>query len=439
MQATPSPPGLLIIVAHTNTRKKQSSPGLSMNLEVVTIGTELLLGFTIDTNGAEIAQALADIGVRVTRRTSVADRADEIRDAVAVALKRTGGVITTGGLGPTRDDITKKCVADLFGLPLDFQETIWQDLVSRYSRFGRVPSESNRSQAEVPRGATVLPNSRGSAPGLWIDGPAGLVIMLPGVPSEMRGLLMEEVAPRLAKRASGTVIRSRTVRTTGIPESSLAEQLENIEESIAPLGLAYLPGLDGVDLRLTAWDLGPDEADERLKQGVELLVKRAGDYIYGEGNVDLAALVLEQARHRGSRLAVAESCTGGLVGTRLTSIPGSSDVFVGGVIAYEDEVKIRELGIKPADLKANGAVSDVVVRAMAEGVGDRFNADLTIAVTGIAGPSGGTAEKPVGLVYFGTGVGQEIVSRKYVFPGPRENVRARAAQAVLFQLYQRLK
>src|SRR5918995_6313569 len=215
-----------------------------MNIELVTIGTELLLGLTVDTNGAEIARVLAALGVRVTRRTSVADRGDEIRDAVAEALQRTGAVLTTGGLGPTRDDITKKVVADLFGAPLEFDEAVWTTLLARFARLDRTPAASNRSQAEVPKGATVLQNRWGTAPGLWLEGPPGLAIMLPGVPHEIRRLLENEVVPRLAQRARGLVIRSLVVRTTGVPESSLAERLGEIERDIAPLSLAYLPGVE---------------------------------------------------------------------------------------------------------------------------------------------------------------------------------------------------
>jgi nicotinamide-nucleotide amidase len=409
-----------------------------MNIEIITIGTELLLGFTLDTNGIELGQALAAIGVRVVRRTSVADDAAAIREAVAGALSRTGAVITTGGLGPTRDDITKRCIAELFGVPLEFQESIWRELLDRFSKYGRIPSESNRTQAEVPRGGSVLPNPLGTAPGLWLEGAPGLVIMLPGVPSEMRGLLSNQVVPRLKARADGRVIRSLTLRTTTIPESSLAERLGNIEESIAPLSLAYLPGLEGVDLRITAWDLEPEEAEARLAGARRFITERAGEYVYGDHEVDLAALVLERSRAAGRRIAVAESCTGGLVGQRLTAIPGSSEVFVGGVIAYENDVKVRDLGVASQLIEKHGAVSQAVVEAMARGVAGRFLTDLSMAITGIAGPGGATADKPVGLVWFATLVNGTVESHQYVFPGPRENVRARAAQAVLFQLYRRL-
>ncbi|MFL5511043.1 MAG: competence/damage-inducible protein A [Gemmatimonadales bacterium] len=235
-----------------------------MNIELVTIGTELLLGFTVDTNGAEIARSLADNGVQVFRRVSVADNPDAIRAAVADALQRTGAVLTTGGLGPTRDDMSKKVVAELYQAPLEFDEIVWASLLERFARLQRQPVQSNRSQAEVPRGAVVLRNRWGTAPGLWLEGSPGLTIMLPGVPQEMRNLLQHEVVPRLRARASGVIIRSRQLRTSGIPESTLAERLGDVEEQIAPVTLAYLPGYEGVDLRLTAWNLQPEEADRRL-------------------------------------------------------------------------------------------------------------------------------------------------------------------------------
>ncbi|HEV8123100.1 MAG TPA: competence/damage-inducible protein A [Gemmatimonadales bacterium] len=410
-----------------------------MDIEILTIGTELLLGFTIDTNGAEIAQAVAAIGGRVVRRTSVGDEPGAIEAGLNEALARTGLVITTGGLGPTRDDISKDVVAQLFEAPLEFQEEIWRRLVQRFERMGRKAPESNRSQAFVPRGATVLNNQWGTAPGLWLEGPRGTAILLPGVPSEMRQLLKHEVIPRLTARASGTVVRSATIRTTGIAESALAQRLGNIEAELAPLSLAYLPSLPGVDLRLTAWNLPPDEADRRLSDGSRRLRELAGEFVYGKGDEDLAALVLDRARSRKLKLAVAESCTGGLVGGRITAIPGSSDVFLGGIIAYEDQVKLRDLAVPAASIATHGAVSEEVARAMAAGVARQFGAELAIAVTGIAGPDGGSETKPVGLVWMATSVDGAVESFHYVFPGTREEVRARASQWVLFQLLKRIR
>ena len=409
-----------------------------MNLELVTVGTELLLGFTLDSNGAEIARRLAAAGIRVVRRTAVGDRADEIRDGVAQALSRTGAVLTTGGLGPTRDDITKLTVAELYGAPLDFDESVWSDLLARFARLGRAPVASNRTQAQVPRGAVVLRNRWGTAPGLWLEGAPGLTVMLPGVPQEMRMLLEHEVMPRLAARAGASVIRSRTVRTTGIPESTLAERMGEIESEVAPLTLAYLPGLDGVDLRLTAWQLPEDEAERRLAAAAATLSARGGNHVYGEGETDLAAVVLERARRAGWTLGAAESCTGGLVGTRLTEIPGSSDVFMGSAVCYANRLKTELVGVPPALIEAYGAVSEPVARAMAEGACRRLSVDLAVAVTGIAGPGGGTAEKPVGTVWYAAADRNGTIARTSVVLGTRREIRARAAQAALNLLRSRL-
>ncbi|HXE57463.1 MAG TPA: competence/damage-inducible protein A [Gemmatimonadales bacterium] len=410
-----------------------------MDLELITVGTELLLGHTVDTNGAELGRALAAAGIRVVRRTSIPDEEAAIRDAVAEALRRSGAVLTTGGLGPTRDDVTKKVVAELFGAPLQFDEAIWERLLERFRRLGRPPAPSNRSQAEVPRGATVLPNRWGTAPGLWLEGAPGLAILLPGVPTEMRNLLHHEVLPRLAARGGGRVVRSRVVRTTGIAESALAERLAGVEPLVAPLSLAYLPGLAGVDLRLTAWRLPPDEAERRLDAAAALLRERGGEFVYGADDDDLAALVLAEARRRGWKLAVAESCTGGLLGGRITAVPGSSDVFVGGVIAYDNRVKLDELEVGAAVLAAHGAVSEPVALAMARGVARRYRTELALAITGVAGPAGGTPEKPVGTVWYAAAMEDTAVARRYVFPGTRDEVRARAAQAALFLLYRLLR
>jgi len=301
-----------------------------VKLEIVTIGTELLLGYTVDSNAAELGRALAAAGAEITRRVTVADRPDAIRAAVAEALERTGFVVTTGGLGPTRDDMTKTVVAELFGKPLVLDEGLLAGITARFQRLGRPMPAVNRTQADVPEGATILPNPRGTAPGLWIEDARGRVaVLLPGVPREMRGLLVEEVLPRLVRRdspgARPRVVLSRTVRTTGVPESALAERLGAIETEIAPLTLAYLPSTDGVDLRLTAWSLEQGDAETRLATAAGRLQQLAGEHWYGDDGADLAAVVLEALRRKRQRLGVAESCTGGMVAERITNIPGASD------------------------------------------------------------------------------------------------------------------
>ncbi len=352
----------------------------------------------------------------------------------------TGAVITTGGLGPTRDDITKKIVADLFGAPLEFDETIWASLLARFARAGRTPVQSNRSQAEVPRGATILPNRWGTAPGTVArrgtrarDSPAGRPVR---DANAARASGRSPVRPTRGRRHHP--LRGRA-HHAAIPESTLAERIGEIEQDVAPLSLAYLPGLDGVDLRLTAWSLPSDEADRRLRAGAPLLHERAGDFAYGEGDDDLAALVLDAARATGVRIGAAESCTGGLVGERLTEIPGSSDVFMGAVVCYDNALKISLLGVPAALIEAEGAVSEGVARAMAEGARRALAVDLSVAVTGIAGPGGGTETKPVGTVWLAMSHGGETVARRSLFLGNRHDIRQRAAQAALFMMLKRLR
>lgn len=408
-----------------------------MRVEVVTIGTELLLGYTVDTNGAELGRALAAAGVEVVRRTAVADRPEAIRAAVAEALERTGFVLTTGGLGPTRDDMTKAVVAELFGRRLVLDPELVAGLEARFRRLGRPMPAINRTQAEVPEGASVLPNPRGTAPGLWLeDGTGRVAVLLPGVPHEMRGLLAEQVLPRLVARAGAgpggaRVVRSRAVRTTGVPESVLAERVGPIESELAPLTLAYLPSPDGVDLRVTAWGLEAEEAERRLAAAVARLRAAVGSDCYGDDDADLAAIVLERLRRERRRLGVAESCTGGMLSARITAIPGSSEVFVGGVVAYADAVKTAALQVPLEVLQAHGAVSEATVVAMAEGAQRVFAADCAMAVTGIAGPGGGSPEKPVGTVWLAARVHATTRAVRRLFPGDRDAIRRRAAQAAL--------
>jgi len=404
-----------------------------VNVEVLTIGTELLLGYTVDTNAAELGRALAAAGAEIVRRTTVADRPEAIRASVAEALNRTGFVITTGGLGPTRDDMTKTVVAELFGRRLVLDERLLASIQARFDRMGRPMPAVNRTQAEVPEGAVILSNPRGTAPGLWVEDARGVVVLLPGVPREMRGLLVDEVLPRIVTRQGSAhrVVRSRTLRTTGVSESALAERIGPIELEIAPLTLAYLPSVDGVDLRVTAWGLEPTDAEARLGVVVERLKAAVGEHTYGEDDADLAAVLLEALRRQRHRLGVAESCTGGMIGERITNVPGASDTFIGGVVAYADVIKTAALKVPLETLEAYGAVSEETVRAMAEGAQRLFSADCTIAVTGIAGPGGGTPEKPVGTVWLAARVHTSTRALRRVLPGDRDDVRRRAAQAGL--------
>ncbi len=412
-----------------------------MRVELVTIGDELLLGFTVDTNAAYLARHLAAIGVSIPRRTTAGDEPDAIAAAVRDALDRTGAVITTGGLGPTSDDRTKEAIAAIFGRPMRLDEEILARLTERWAaRFAAPLPAPNRQQAMIPEGATILVNRHGSAPGIWLEDERGRwVAMLPGVPREMRGMLDDALIPVLRPRIDGdTVVRSTTVRTTGIAESKLAEMLGPIAHGVGGLPLAYLPGPDGVDLRLTAIGLSAADADHALAAGGAALRACAGRYAYGGDRDDLAAVVLELCRERSLTIAVGESCTGGMLGSRLTAIPGSSDVVLGGVIAYANDVKTKELGVEPGLIARDGAVSETVARAMAEGARDRIGASIGIGVTGISGPGGATPDKPVGTTCIAVAGPWPTESRRSHFFGDRDENRYRATQAALDMIRRQL-
>lgn len=411
------------------------------SLELITIGDELLLGFTIDTNAAHLARTLAAIGMHIDRRTTVGDEPDQIARAVGDALDRTGAVITTGGLGPTSDDLTKQSIAVLFGrgMHVDEEHLAWME--DRWlERFNRPLPATNRNQAMIPDGATKLKNNHGSAPGIWLEDDRGRwVAMLPGVPREMRGMLADTLVPLLASRGTGdTVVRSHTLRTTGVAESLLADRIEAMPGGPLGVSLAYLPGLSGVDLRLTVRDVAPAYAESSLSAAASRLRTHVGEWIYGDQEDDLAAVVLELCRARGLTIGVAESCTGGLLGARLTAIPGSSDVVHGGVIAYSNDVKRVLLGVDDDSLRTHGAVSEEVVRQMAGGARTVVAASVGLAITGVAGPAGGSDEKPVGTVWIAADVQGDVQPRLLRLWGDRDEIRARSAQWTLELLRRRL-
>ncbi|MCE9600920.1 MAG: competence/damage-inducible protein A [Gemmatimonadetes bacterium] len=406
-----------------------------MDVELVSIGDELLLGYTIDTNAAFFARQAAALGIRVVRRATVGDGADEIASGVREALERTGAVITSGGLGPTADDLTKPSIAALFGRGMFLDDSIVESLKARWKARGW-PGElpvANHAQAMIPEGATILQNKHGSAPGIWLEDERGRwVAMLPGVPREFRGMTADTLLPRiLALGATGTVIRSLTLRTTGIAESAVADLLGPLAKDPLGVSLAYLPGWEGVDLRLTVRDLPLEVATERLAAAEGAVREKVGRWVYGVDEADLSMLVLDALRARAMRIAVAESCTGGMLGMRLTAVPGSSDVVQGGIIAYDNAVKVRDLGVSEATLAAHGAVSEETARAMASGVRTRMGVDVGVSITGVAGPGGGTPEKPVGTFCVAVDVRGEVRSLRTSGVGDRHEIRQRATQAAL--------
>lgn len=409
-----------------------------MRVELLTIGDELLLGFTLDTNAAVLARALAPVGVEIVRHDTVGDDPAAIGQATHEALERTGALITTGGLGPTSDDLTRGAIAALLGRALYLDDAVLshiEQLFRARGHSGPLPA-GNRQQALVPEGARVLPNHHGTAPGLWLEDERGRwVVMLPGVPRELRGMVNDSLLPLLAGRVDAVhdpaTVRSRTVRTTGIGESALAERIGVDVREVAGLPIAYLPGWEGTDVRLTSRGRTAAHAAAALSAGAAIVHARAGAHAYGEDDTDLAAVVLEQCRERALCVATAESCTGGLLGGRLTAIPGASDVYPGGIVAYDNAIKERLLGVRPATLSAHGAVSEAVAREMAAGACAALGANAAMAITGIAGPSGGTVEKPVGMVWVAVRVRSETRAEMRVHTGDRSEIRLRATQAAL--------
>jgi nicotinamide-nucleotide amidase len=422
-----------------------------LNVEIVTIGDELLLGFTVDTNSGFLGRELAAIGITVARHTTCGDNIDVIVQTLREALDRTGAVITTGGLGPTADDMTVEAVATLFSRPLMRDEAIASWLEQRWTTFRRTGPmpESNYKQAMIPVGAEIISNPVGSAPGVLVtDHRGNWVATLPGVPRETRAMFAESLRPRMISLAGdATVIRSLTLRTTGLGESAIADTLGELGKGINGLSLAFLPGIAGVDLRLTSKGLSPADADRALAEGARILREKLGVAIYGENAESLAAIVLQECRVARLRIAVAESCTGGMLGAQMTDIPGASDVFHGGLIAYDNRVKRQLLGVLESDLNEHGAVSEPVALQMAKGIRIRLGTEIAVSITGIAGPDGGSAEKPVGTVWIGLDVSEGrppidrpdgyppitpcAKARLFHFAGNRDEIRYRAAQAAL--------
>jgi len=413
--------------------------GGAVRSSVVSVGEELLLGKTVNTNAAWLGRELGTLGAPVAARFTVGDEAGAIATAVSRALEAAELVVVTGGLGPTDDDRTKEAVAELLERPLQTDPELLEALAERFRSFGydRLPP-SNRSQAEVPGGADALPNPRGTAPGLWIDVDDGVVVLLPGVPREMKGIFRESVGGRVRTRFADRLrpLHHRTIHTAGIPESVLADRVEErLEGYRGPVTVAFLPDVTGVDLRLTVRDVADEsEAGARLDEMEELLAPVIEGRRYDAESGDLVEAVTAALRARGWTVATAESCTGGLVAKRLTDLAGSSDVFVGGVVSYANASKIRDLDVPSGLIDEHGAVSEEVAAAMVEGVVRRFGSDCGISITGIAGPEGGTEEKPVGTVWYAASVRGEVEIRRSRFPGSRADVRERSAQAALHLL-----
>lgn len=401
---------------------------------IITIGDELLIGQTIDTNSAHIAQELNRIGIWVKRRIAIGDDAAEIATALQEQSRNCSVIIITGGLGPTADDITKPTLCAYFNAMLRVDEGALQNVTDIFTRLGRPLTDRNRKQAEVPDLCTVLPNLRGTAPGMWFEKDGVVYVSLPGVPHEMVGLMQSSVIPKLQAHFTMPAILHRSLLTSGKGESEVAEILEDFETRLpAHIKLAYLPSLGMVKLRLTAKGNNEQALTNEIEQQFTALQQLLQPWLVATEDIPMQQVLLNLLKERGKTIATAESCTGGYIAHLITSIPGSSSVFLGSVVSYANSAKEALLAVDAHTLQAVGAVSEETVRQMALGALQQFGCDYAVATSGIMGPDGGTAEKPVGTVWVAAGSKAQIRTRLFKFRyGRKQNIELAATNALNF-------
>jgi nicotinamide-nucleotide amidase len=402
-----------------------------MTAEIITIGDELLDGTIANGNARRLGRAFKALGVRVLRVTTVPDESAAIEDVLRAALGAADVVVTTGGLGATADDRTKQVAARVLGRKLALDDDVLARVRDHFEARGVAMPEVNVAQAMVPEGARAIDNVHGTAPGFLLEQEGTLLFLLPGVPSEMEPMVANYVVPFLEGRGAARLTEDRLLRTTGIAETAVAEIVGALTRRLARVDVAYLPSITGVDLRITGRGDSPAEAAKSADRAADMLAERLEPYVYARGSESLEEVVGYLLAMNGKTLAVAESCTAGALGARITGVPGSSDYFRGGVIAYSDDLKKRLLGVKAATLKKHGAVSEAVALEMARGARDRGRSSAGIGITGVAGPGGGSPEKPVGLVYTAVVLDRRARSSEHRFPGARDAVREQAVQAAL--------
>ena len=406
-----------------------------MKAEIITIGDEILIGQIVDTNSAWMSQQLNLLGIEVYQITSVHDNHDHIIKAIDEARKNANLVLITGGLGPTKDDITKKCLCEYFETELVFHPEVLEHVRSLLLSRNVVINQLNRDQALLPTNCTVLHNSAGTASGMWFEKSGTIFISMPGVPFEMEAIMTEEVFPRLKQLGKSQSIVHKTVLTVGIPESMLAERIEKWEDALPPyIKLAYLPSPMMVKLRLSGYGTDEMTLKKEIGKQVDELLKLIPEAVFGYDNDNMGNALGRMLAIKGKTLATAESCTGGSIAQFITSNPGSSAYFKGGVVAYSNEIKNKLLRIPNEIIEEYGAVSQQVAELMVAGARIALNADYAVATTGIAGPDGGSDEKPVGTVWIAVGGPSGISSQKYVFKHNRERNIIRSTHTALNML-----
>ncbi len=389
----------------------------TVRAEVITIGDEILFGQITDTNTAWIGTELTNIGIRVVRKTSIGDQTDAILQILHEAQQRADVIIITGGLGPTKDDITKKTLCTFFGVGMVRNETALALVTGFFEKRGREMTDLNRAQADLPANATYIQNDWGTAPGMWFekergDGTSQVFVSLPGVPFEMKHLMTNRILPKLTEHFETPIIKHKMIRTVGIGESFLAERIEAWEDALPDhIKLAYLPSFGGVKLRLTATGDDNTLLDHELAEQVTKVMPLIEKNVFGFDTDELETVVGNLLNEKKLTLSVAESCTGGYVSAQITKVPGSSAYFWGSIVSYSNSVKVTQLGVQPETLEQFGAVSQETIQQMAEGVRKALGTNVGIATSGIAGPGGGTPDKPVGTIWIACSTDQRTVTR----------------------------
>ena len=404
-----------------------------MKAEIITVGTEILLGDILNTNCRYLSRELAAMGIEMYYQITVGDNEERLLKTLKESLNRSDIVICTGGLGPTEDDITKEVCAKYFGYELELHKPSLDAMIERFKHMNRVPTKNNEKQAYFPKEAYILKNDNGTAPGCIMEKEGKMIVVLPGPPREMESMFENYVKPYLSK-LTDDVIESEVLRIIGVGESKVENDiLDIIDSQTNPTIATYAKGYE-CTLRITAKAKSVEEAKELIKPMSDEMKRRFGQSLYATGETSIEEVVAKMLVENNLKIAVAESCTGGMVSASLINYPGISSVFMEGCVTYSNEAKMKSLGVKKETLDVYGAVSDNCAKEMASGVAARYNTNVGIATTGIAGPGGGTDEKPVGLVYFGIYINGKVITKKYVFNGDRQGVRERATRTILNDL-----
>ncbi len=405
-----------------------------VKVAILTIGDEILYGQTLDTNSHWLSTELDNFGFSVVYRATVGDNENDILQGLDDTSSRADIILITGGLGPTADDLTKPCLAKYFGVTLEPNLLALEELKTIFKQINKDLSKSNIAQTNLPVNSSHISNTVGTAPGIWIEDQGKVFISIPGVPFEMKAMITNQVIPKLQEQFDLPVVVHKIIRTIGIGESWLAEKIESWEQKLPEdIGLAYLPSIGQVKLRLTSSGVNNGELQEALEKQVELLKPLAEKYIYSYNNEEIQQVLGDILQERNLKIATAESCTGGYLAHLITSQAGSSEYFMGSIIAYADEVKVAELGVGKSTLAKHGAVSEETIIEMAKGVQTKLNVDIGLATSGVAGPGGGSLEKPVGTIWIAVAIKDEVHTRKLsLFKDRTLNIKTTATACLAF-------